>query len=102
VQLNLNIDPEEINRYVTQQVLDSAIGESVRKAIEKSLEPLSRTYDNPLEPVIRDQVFKVVRELVDKEYKTQIEEYVRQRITPEFVGKMSERLWDNFFEAKCR
>ena len=66
--MELKIDPEAVNKLVADAVLNSAIGEAVKKAVEKEIANLNRGYDNPLESVVRNHVAEIVRTVLREEH----------------------------------
>ena len=46
--MELKIDPEAVNKLVSDAILNSAIGEAIKTAIAKETANLTRSYDNPL------------------------------------------------------
>lgn len=54
MQVNVDITPEEINRAVADAVIRSAIGESLRAAIEGEAKKLTQSYGNPITAVVQE------------------------------------------------
>lgn len=96
MEINVNLDPEQVNKTVAEAIINSAIGKAIKAAIEKHLEAFTRTWDNPVEPVIKEQIYGIVRDLIDKQYRPQIEEKVKSLITDEMIEGTFTKLWDAF------
>lgn len=91
--MELKIDPEAVNKLVADAVLNSAIGEAVKKAVEKELANLSRGYDNPLESVVRNHVAEIARTVLREEHGPAI----REKIAAALAAKLS----DDFMDRVC-
>ena len=91
--MELKIEPEAVNKLVADAVLNSAIGESVKKAIEKEVANLTRSYDNPLESVIRNHVAEIARTVLREEHG----EFIKERIKEALAAKLS----DEFIDSVC-
>lgn len=94
----LAIDPDAINQYVAQQILESGIGEAVRKVTDAEIAKLSRSYDNPWEPVIRNEILKIVTQIVLNEYQDTLRERVKASLTQDAVDEIIDdliKVWVN-------
>ena len=91
--MELKIDPEAVNKLVADAVLNSAIGEAVKKAVEKELANLSRGYDNPLEIVVRTHVADIALTVLREEHGTAIREKI--------AAALSLKLSDAFINRVC-
>ncbi|MDP8950117.1 MAG: hypothetical protein M3N00_07730 [Actinomycetota bacterium] len=47
--INVNIDPEEVNKAIADAIIQSAIGKKLERVINQEVEKLSRSYNNPIE-----------------------------------------------------
>jgi len=64
--LQVNIDAAEINRYVSQKILDSGIGEIITKTIHDKLNNwLYEGYDSPIKKVFGN----VIKEEMERQFK---------------------------------
>lgn len=94
MELNVQINPDDINKMVSEAVLKSAIGEELKKAIAKQMEQLGRTFDNPVEHVVNQHVRDMVQGVLIGTYTERIRERIHQavaaKITDEFIGKVIE------------
>lgn len=94
MDLNINIDPEQINKMVAEAVLDSAIGEQVRAQVKKSVAGLGAGYNNPIEGVINQHIRSLINQVLVDDYaddlKTKVHEAVSGKITDEFISEVIE------------
>ena len=92
MELNVNIDPEQINKLVAEAVLNSAIGEQVKVQVQKTVDNLSRSYDNPIEGVIKNHIAELVRTVLVAEHsaalRAKIKASLESKITDEFTEKV--------------
>lgn len=96
--MELPIDADVINKFVADAVLKSAIGDAVRKAVDKALEGLNRSYDNPLEAVVRNHVAELAREVI----RTEHGDMLRERMKVALAEKLSEEFIDRVCEEAAR
>lgn len=95
MELNVNINPEDINKLVADAVLQSTIGVQVRKIVEDKVKELAQRYDNPIQKVVEYEISNIIRQvLIEKhsdEMKKKIEEELSKQMSSEFVTKVVER-----------
>lgn len=99
MELNVDINPEQINKEISEAIAKSAIGETLAKQIKKSVDDLSISYNNPFESIIKDEINNQIRELVQTKYKDQIREAIAEKLKDDFVDTVIDKLWD-FFSKK--
>lgn len=92
--MNLEIKPEDLNRLLTETILKSSIGDLLTKNVQAMVDKLSRSYDNPLEKVIEQEVMSIVRTMIHEDFKPKLLELVRSKISEEMVDKFVSKLWD--------
>ena len=99
MDLNININPEQINKMVAEAVLNSAIGDQVKVQVQKNIDELGKSYNNPIDAVIKKHVNDLILKCLMKEHsellKTKIHEAVSGKITDEFVNKVMDAGWGN-------
>lgn len=92
--MELKIEPEAVNKLVADAVLNSAIGEAVKKAVEKEIANLSQSYNNPLESVIRNHVAEIARTVLREEHgeaiKARLSAALAQRLSDDFIDRVCE------------
>ena len=100
MELNVNIDPEQINKMVADAVLQSAIGDAVKKVVNEQVNKLSANYNNPLDLVLQRHISDIVREVLISEYgdtlKEKVHTAVAEKISDDFVGKVIEAGFRNY------
>lgn len=93
--MELKLDPNDVNKLVAEAVLNSAIGEAVKKAVEKEIAKLSGSWDNPLESVVRNHVCDITRDVLNKEHG----DAIRERVKAALTSKLSQEFIDRVCEA---
>lgn len=93
MQFELNLDPKKINEYVSKQVLDSVVGVEIKGIIEEAVKNLGNPYNNAYEKIVRRMIEQAILKLISVEYKTLIENQVKDYVTPELVSKLTEKAW---------
>lgn len=86
--MSLNIDSETVNKYVADAVLNSAIGEALKKQIEETLEKITSGKDNPVQPVIDNHVSNALYQLLHQEYAALIKTRIAARLTDEVLDEI--------------
>lgn len=94
MDLKIDINPEDINKMVSEAILKSAIGPALTKVIEEEVSKLSRSYDNPIAPVVRQIIHQTIRDLILNEFKEPIEKHVRENLTAEIQTQLASKAWD--------
>lgn len=96
--MELKIDPEAVNKFVADAVLNSAIGDAVKKAVENELEKLTSVYNNPFESVVRTHVTGIALTVLREEYDDVIREKVAAALAKSFSTEFINRICDKALE----
>lgn len=98
--MELKIDPEAVNKLVADAVLNSAIGEAVKKAVEKEIVNLTRSYDNPIEAVVRAHVGEIARAVLREEHgeaiKARLSAALAAKLSDDFIGRVCEKAAERY------
>ena len=99
MDLNINIDPEQINKMVAEAVLNSAIGDQVKVQVQNNINELGKRHNNPIDAVIKKHINDLIIQCLVKEHaellKAKVHEAVSGKITDEFVNKVLDAGWRN-------
>lgn len=96
----IEISPDQINEYIAQSILSSAVGKSLKIAIDEEVKRLGQSYDNPYKRHVEAEVIRLIKELIETEFKEQIRQAIREKITDEFLNEILYSLWDKFLEKR--
>lgn len=96
--IQVNIDAKVINKEITEAIARSAIGEQLKKTIEKKVEEFGKSWDNPLESIVDAEIITTVRTLIQEKYLDEISKFVAKQMTEEFVRDMVSKLWVKFIQ----
>ena len=100
MELNVNIDPDQINKMVADAVLESALGDAVKNVIDEQVKKLSSSYNNPLDSVVQRHIADMVRATLTAEYTDELRERVHKavadKMTDDFVSKVIEAGFRNY------
>lgn len=91
--MEFKLDPAVVNKYVSEQILNSQLGESLRQLINKTIEDVSKSYNNPFEHVIKQHVANAIEHCVTTQYKEKIREEVKKRVTEDKIDQIVEAMW---------
>jgi len=90
--IEVKIEPEQINKMVSEAILKSVLGNEVKKVIQDNVDKLSSSFNNPLDKVIQrhieDMVIKVLREDHKEEITKMIKEALSEKLTGDFIHKI--------------
>lgn len=86
----LRIDPDEITRYISQQIAQSALGEKLKQAIDEEVEKLKYGRSSEIfKPLVADYIQKAAREYLDTpEVQAHIAQKVNSELTAETIEEM--------------
>ncbi len=96
MEIEVNVDPKQINEMVPKAILESAIGERLTEAVQREVKKLSMSFDNPLQPVVAAEMRIIMLAILRDEYAEQIRELVRQKLSEDFTSRILEKAWDAF------
>lgn len=94
--MEIKVDYEQINKYMADKLIESSIGEALKDVIDKEIKNLTSSYNNPVEPVVKNHIRNAVSNFIGDEYREKIQGIVREKLTDEFVQDLIDRLWDKF------
>jgi len=104
--MSLDIKSDDINRYVADAIIKSAIGDAVKEQVGKAIDKLKVSYDNPLEKIIQAEVARIVSQMIQDEYKDAIKakvvEIATEKTTDALVGAIVGKAFDEVFNFRSR
>lgn len=95
MDIEVNVDSDAINKMVTDAILDSAIGKTLREVVEKKVNDLGKSYNNPIEAAVDREVQLIVQKLVQDQFKPMIEARVNELLTEEMTTRIVTAAWEN-------
>jgi hypothetical protein len=95
MSIEVNVDAAAVNKMVTDAILDSAIGKTLREVVEKKVADLGKSYNNPIELAVDREVQLLVSSMVNEKFKPMIAAKVAELMTDEMVSRISTAAWEN-------
>lgn len=94
--MEINIKPEEIDKYVKDAIINSTVGRIISEKVEKNMKDIvERKWDNPIDDLIKHIIRDTVREFLHKsENIIIIEKAVQEKFTAQFVGDAIQKVVD--------
>lgn len=90
--MDIKIEPEQIDQFVREAVIKSAIGKAISDGITKTLSG----YNNPIEEQVRNFVAQIARQIIEAEHRPAVEEAVRkvliEKVTGDLVGNIASKI----------
>lgn len=103
-ELTVAIDAEQINKYVADAILDSALGANLKQAIDKAVQAITQPagYNSPstLEKVVSEEVARTLHKALTSEpYESQIAAIVQESLTEEALRRIANTSLTRLFDA---
>ena len=106
MQFNVNINPDEVNKQLSEAIINSALGEKLKVAIERRVsEILGDGLYGPaiVKGVVDEEVRAIIRKMLQSdEFQTQMQAMVRrwfeEKFSDELIGDALGRLWDKLID----
>lgn len=92
IPVTLNIAPEDINQAISKAVLESSIGDAVRKAVVSFVTKKDRFTESPLVEAVHERLVEMVREEATKLVKSEHGDTLREHLRSAIDGQMVEAL----------
>ncbi len=96
MQVKVDLSPEQINQTIAEAIAKSAIGKELDRIINEQVQKLSTSYQNPIEPIVRQHIADAVRTCVQEKYGEQIKTWVTAKVTEQFTEELFDKLWEVF------
>lgn len=93
--IEVNVDADAVNKMVTDAILESAIGKTLREVVEKKVADLSKSYNNPIELAVDREVQLLVSSIVHEKFQPIIAARVNELLTEEMVTRIATAAWEN-------
>jgi hypothetical protein len=92
-EILINVDPKQINKFVAEAILESCLGEEVRKAIEKVVGQISQVDyrgHGVISDIVKAKVQETICELLNTEYREQIKTLVSEAMTEKAIKELTD------------
>lgn len=90
--IKVAIDADAINKMVSEAILNSALGDAVKAAIDREVVKVTRAYDNPLDRLVEQEIARLVGQLLRDEYqetlKKQLSAILAERVTSDLICEL--------------
>lgn len=103
MDIKVDINAEVINKAVVDAIINSTLGVQIENAIKEELKKLSGwnyNYQKTFENVIHCEVEKLMRNLVQTQYKEMVETVVKEKLSEQFTSELVGKLFDNWVNSK--
>ena len=102
VPFKIDIDGAAVNQMVANAILNSAIGEELKKTIGEAVNKTLKADSwgrSPIIDVVNNYIRKEIESLIQAEFSGPIREKVKlaisDQLTDEIIGKLVQQLWNN-------
>ncbi len=73
----MQLTPEQVNEFIAKAVLESQIGDVVKASVDRVLGELKKSYQNPFDAVITQEVTALIRKELKATYQPILEEKIK-------------------------
>lgn len=90
--ISVNLKPEDVNAYITQAIVGSAIGEVMSERIRAALQDYK--VKDAIDKVILQTISKIVGDKIeaDQEFRARLEQHVKSKLTDDVVGSAVDKV----------
>lgn len=87
--MELKLLPEDIDKFIKEAVLRSALGKNIEQVIDKAVKDSIDRYDSPIKQLVNEIIKEIVKDhLTKEENKSLIYEALLKNITPDAIETM--------------
>ena len=94
----MDLKPEDVNRFIAEGILKSAIGQKMQEAIDRVLDEWSKkdgTFADPFARVIEGEIRSVIHTLLlNNEFKPRIHKLVSEKLTDDVLQRFIDAAWE--------
>lgn len=84
--MELKLIPEDIDKFIKDAVLKSALGKNIEATIDKAVSDAINSYNSPIKQLVNEVIRELVKEQLTKpEYQQQMTNAIVNRITPKAI-----------------
>lgn len=87
MSFNLDIKPEEISKYLSEQILKSTIGDFIKEAIDSKLKD-SWSLKSDIEKYVQQVIRNIIADMITGEFQEKIKEIVMNNLTQEKLEEL--------------
>ncbi len=88
--MEIDLKGDDINKLVANAILESKLGEAIQASVKRVMADVEKTYNSPIDQVIKNHVSETARAIIVKEYTPMIEAKVKDFISKTITEKMIE------------
>lgn len=88
----MQLTPEQINDFLAKSIMESQIGDAVKASVARVLSNLNKSWDNPIDAVIKQEVMQMIRTEIITTHReamiAMIRDKVASKLTDDFIDKI--------------
>lgn len=94
--MEINIKPEEIDKYVKDAIINSTVGKIISEKVQKNMQDIiNRSWDNPIDDLIRHIIRETVETLLESPENMEIiKQAVQEKFTQQHVNEVVSKIVD--------
>lgn len=101
MDVKVELDKESVNDHITKAIMDSAIGDELRKEIKTYLDGLGKSYESPIKKivgrVVQEQIYRIVS---SDEQVERIKQEIRTLLTEETISTICSTAFNSMLEKQ--
>lgn len=95
--MEIQIKPEDLDKYIQEAVLKSTLGKNLTVTIEKAFQESLNGWDAPIRSMIKEQIKHAISDFINlPENKMHIENIVKENVTISVIDKIVRTGTDKF------
>lgn len=96
-----NIDPETINKFVAEKIIESSIGVELKKRIDEVVHNMANSYKNPYDGLLKHSIQEAARAYVETpaikdQIKAAVNKKLEDGLKEDILNKTLEKLTISF------
>jgi hypothetical protein len=91
----MELTAEQINNFIATAVLDSQLGTFTRAAVQKAVDDMSKSYQNPFDGAIRNHI----QILIEQELKTVFKPVLEAKVKAALANVVTDEMLQKIVEA---
>lgn len=96
--LNVEVNAEKVNQYLANAILESVLGEEIKKAIKEKLADYSLR--NTIQASVNSHISKIIYQLLQEEHGEEIKKAVKDKMSEGIVTELASKALDKWLAEK--
>lgn len=87
--MELKLLPEDIDKFIKEAVIKSALGKNIETVIDKAVSDAVNSYNSPIKQLVTEVIREIIKEhLANPDHRQLITDAIVEKITPQTIKDM--------------